>query len=587
MPTVRIPLVGSFSQRGIAGNAALVLNQDQRFLNCQFEVVTNTVTGKSTVYLSKRPGWGVDSLVSSGIASTGLIKPQSFNATLSAFGETNSAVYVGTINVGNTTGRALHFTETLISNSSYVLMKCSDGTGWYYAEGAKDTLTYTGDTISGNFLVTTVALMTGVYSGQLLTGGQMGAGARVTSVNFATSTFGMSVAASATSTGAVITKEPIAKILNANFVSTGTYISAFAATDGYHVYATDDGYLNNSDLNSIIAYSANGRIAVQQSPDPPVAVAVQKETVVVFGLASNQKFQNVGNASGSPFQVVKPSVEHLGALDQRSVTQIDDDVYYVSTPYEGDIGVYRMRGLNSTRVSTPVVDRILGTVNPNGAIYASSFKLGGYTYAAFVVSLASDGPSSMLLLESGDFLLLENADNILTEDTPAQSASFVRMLVYNVGLNIWSEWDCDESTFIDGVSIGSANQLVATSRFVTGGKVYTINPASDGQLYQDDGSSYSMQVRTSRIDFGSPNIKFLNKVRFIGDTQSAGTSTLEISDDDYGSWRTLGTFDHTKQAPQITRCGSFRAGAAFRLTHSYNGPFRGEALEFDVTIGAS
>src|SRR5260221_352132 len=162
MPTVRIPLAGSFNQRGLDGSAALTLNEDQRFLNCTFNVVQNPITGKSALYVEKRPGWQQDSMVSTGIASTGLIKPQLFNAPLTAFGETNSNVYVGSINVGVITGRALHFTETLISASSSVLIKSSDGTGWYYTTGAKDVLTYTGFTSSGTVNVSTIADTSGL-----------------------------------------------------------------------------------------------------------------------------------------------------------------------------------------------------------------------------------------------------------------------------------------------------------------------------------------------------------------------------------------------------------------------------------------
>jgi len=36
--------------------------------------------------------------------------------------------------------------------------------------------------------------------------------------------------------------------------------------DGYLFYATDDGTLRNSDLNTDIVYSANSNIAVQMSP---------------------------------------------------------------------------------------------------------------------------------------------------------------------------------------------------------------------------------------------------------------------------------------------------------------------------------
>lgn len=587
MPTARIPLVGSFNQRSVDGSMSLSLAEDQRFLNCLFSVIQNPITGKATAYVEKRPGWSADSIVSTGIASTGLIKPQAFNATLTAFGETNSAVYVGAINVGNMTGRGLHFTETLISASSYVAIKSSDGTGWFYANGAKDILTYNGFTSTGEFTVSTVSSLGGFYIGQLITGNTIGAGARISSLNSATSTIGLTVANTTTSTATLLTKEPIAKIIDPDFVSTGIYRSAFAAMDGYHFYATDDGYVNNSDLNTITSYSPNARIAVQQSPDPSIAVATQKNAVVVFGLNSKEVFQNAGLATGSPLQRVAQMAERIGCIDQRSVTQIENDIFFVSTPYEGDVGVYRMRDFAAQKISTPTVDRIIGTMAVNGAIYASAFRLGGYAYAAFSLSTAADGPSSRILLESGDNLLLESGDKILTEDLAAQTASFVRMMVYNVGLNIWAEWDCDEATFIDSVGSGTNNQLIATSRFKTDGKVYKIDPISAGVVFQDDGATISTEIRTSKIDFGSEDKKYVEEINLIADTVSTGTCTLYYSDDDYQTWKGGQVIDLTKDRKAVTRLGAHYGGRAYKLVHTANAPFRAQAMEIRYKMGRS
>lgn len=588
MPTVRIPLVGSFNQRGIDGSAALTLNEDQRFLNCIFSVVQNPITGKSSLYVEKRPGWSADTVVSSGIASTGLIKPQLFNAPLSAFGETNSAVYVGSINVGNITGRGLHFTETLISASSSVLIKSSDGTGWYYTFGAKDVLTYTGFTSSGLLTVSTIADTSGIYPGQLITGNTIGAGARVSTVNMATSTITLTVANTANSTGALITKEPIAKLLSANFNSSvSTYVSKFAVKDGFHFYTTDDGYLNNSDLNTFLSYQASGKIAVQASPDPSVGVAVQKNAVVAFGLNTKEVFQNAGNAQGSPLVTVPQMTEYIGCLDQRSITQIEDDIFWVSSPADGDVGVYRMTGYASARISTPTLDKIIGTAATNGAIYAGSFRLGGYPYAAFSLSIAADGPVLRLLLESGDFLLLESGDHIVLEATAAMVASFVRKLVYNTKLNIWSEWDDSDATFVDSVGSGTNNQLIATSRFNTAGKIYRIDPLAAGVPYMDDGVNYSTEIRTAKIDFGTGNKKYVTQVELIADTVSSGTATLYYSDDDYQSWSAGQTFDLSQDKKNITRLGSHYDGRAYKLVHSDNAPFRAEALEITYRVGTS
>src|SRR3990167_2146305 len=185
MATIRIPLVGSFNQRGLDGNATLTLDIDQRFLNCTFDLVHNPITKKTTVYVAKRLGWESEAIVAVGSASTGLIKPQSFSSTVTAFGETNSTLYLGTISIGTITGRALHFTETVISNVTYVMVRSSDGTGWYYPDGAKDDLTYIGDTHNGTAVIDSLDNTTGVYIGQAWSGTGVAAGAPVFSVGFA------------------------------------------------------------------------------------------------------------------------------------------------------------------------------------------------------------------------------------------------------------------------------------------------------------------------------------------------------------------------------------------------------------------
>ena len=587
MPTVKLPLAGSPNQRGIDGDAALSLNQDQRFLNTIFDVVTNPITGKSTFYVQKRPGWRGSSIPAAGSASTGLIKPQSFVAEITAYGETNSTIYHGTVSLGVITGRALHFTETLISTVGCVAIKSSDHTAWYYMNGAKDTLTYTGDTTSGSAVVTNVATnTTGMYSGQAISGTGIPAGTRILTVDSSTQ-ITMNANATANGTGVTITKTPIAKILDADLVASTTYVSAFAPMDGYMFYATDDGNVRNSDLNSVRAFTAGAAIAVQQAPDPTLAVAVQKNILVAFGTTSNEKFQNAGFSSGSPLQVVKSQVDHVGALDQRSITTLEDDIYFVSTPSEGDVGVYRMRGLQSQRVSPPHVDEIIGTAAADGAVYASSFRLGGYPYAAFTLSLASDGPASAMLLESGDYLLLENGDNLLLEDTPAQTASFVRQMVYNAALNIWSEWDSDEATFIDSVGSGTANQIVATSRFKTDGKVYTINPVSSGELYQDDGAAYTMEIRTSKILDGD-GYKFVSKVCLGGwDSKNTTMPYLSWSDDDFQTYSTARQFVLIGGVPTLHRCGAHRSGRSYKISDSANVPFRASTLDITYSEGTA
>ncbi len=586
--TVRIPLVGTYNQRTIDGTESLTANLDQRFLNCIFDKVINPVTGGETIFVEKRPGWASDLVVDDGEASTGLIKPQSFNASITAFGNTNSIIYLGTTSLGTISGRAIHFTETILGLITYIMIRSSDGTGWYYASDANDDLTYTADgnnsTTITDIKIAGVNSTAGLYSGQLITGANIPANTRIVSVNSGAFT---AVLSQATTGGAFndasLTKEPIAKILDVDFVTTGESISAFVEMNGYLFYVTQDGNLRNSDLNSVSSYPATGSLTLNMAPDPPRAVARYKDKIVVLGGSSKEAFTDVANDVGSPLQRSAQDFERLGTLDQRSVAVLENEIYFVSSPDAGDIGVYQIDELRTNKISTPPVDRILGSaLSSEGAVYASTFRLGGYPYLGLFVSLASENQEA-LLLETGDYLLLENGDRILLEGDPASVASFIRFLVYNIELKIWSEWDATQATFISGSVAASSNQIVATSRVETDGKIYKIDGTSP--VYQDDGASYTAEVRTSKVDFDTQRRKFIHKIRLVCDKQSVGVASLSWSDDDYQTFSTPRDFDLTHNDPMLSACGSHMGGRVYKLTHSANGPFRAEALEITYSEG--
>ncbi len=188
----------------------------------------------------------------------------------------------------------------------------------------------------------------------------------------------------------------------------------------------------------------------------------------------------------------------------------------------------------------------------------------------------------MMLTEAGDLLLLE--------DLAAQSASFVRKLIYNATLNIWGEWDDEEGTFIDSFGSNTDNQIIATSRFKTDGKIYKIDPVSAGVVYTDDGTTISTEIRTSKIDFGTEDKKYVQEVELVADTvTSAAVSTAALywSDDDYQSWKGPLFFDMSAQRKTVSRLGAHYGGRAYKILHTANGPFRAQALEIRYSKGIS
>ena len=179
MPTKRIALVGVHNQRTVDGQNAITLGQDQRFVNCIFDVVKNPVSGNNTYYLEKRPGFKTKSVVSAGNVSTGLIQTDILGTVVSAFGTTNSTIYDGQTSVGAITGEAIHFWETVLSSGiGYVMIRSSDGTGWYYASDSMAVLSYTGTTHT-NTTLDTLGSTAGMYSGQLIAKADIPVGTRI------------------------------------------------------------------------------------------------------------------------------------------------------------------------------------------------------------------------------------------------------------------------------------------------------------------------------------------------------------------------------------------------------------------------
>jgi hypothetical protein len=186
------------------------------------------------------------------------------------------------------------------------------------------------------------------------------------------------------------------------------------------------------------------------------------------------------------------------------------------------------------------------------------------------------------LKEDAFNLLLETGDKIILDST---QTSLTREMVYNTELNLWSEWNSDLLTFVKGIGSGSINQIIATSRLNTSGKIYQINPSSDAEVYADDGTAYSMVIRTSAFDFGTDKWKYIHSLSWIGDNESSGTLTVETSDDDFATWVTRGTIDLSSKQKKINGLGAHKGARAYRFTHSANAPLRGQAVDIEYSVG--
>lgn len=234
---------------------------------------------------------------------------------------------------------------------------------------------------------------------------------------------------------------------------------------------------------------------------------------------------------------------------------------------------------------------------------------------------------------------------IAAQDTTGAAASAWRLLINSSGALVFevsngASYVQLASTVATGSTDGSIQWIKASYTFNdgSGNRVGKFYKSSDGLTYTQIGSTVTtagtvtMNASSTNVTIGAhaggngnlagkvyfveirdgidgPDVAFFEAGRArVGNSTVTGSTgetwtingdasftnsgsatsfaTLEYSDDDYQNWTTAGTFDLTTSNPRIYRCGSFKGGRAWRLTHSANTAFRAQALKFEYKEGA-
>lgn len=566
MPSVTIPLVGVHNQRGQYQLESTVNGLDQRFINCDFSLVKNPITGDAKFYLQKR--WGLSSHISTGssLKANPSLLVSSNGDIISAFGTTAANVYVNSTSIGTNgaNGTAVHITEALINDKNYYFFTHSNGDGSYLVSDSYAQTAYTGNRTSGSPIITGIASTAGMYEGQLITGDSgIPTSTRILSVDSATQITLTNNATSGAATSTALTKSPLAKFISPNFPA--DIIGKFVFLDGYlFIMDKTNKRIYQSALNNINSWSASHYITVRSTNEEVIGLARTGSHIAAFCSASTEFFFNAGNPSGSVLSSQKElfrrigvnNVNDLGALSvYPAYAYSGDNVFFVGNEGGQSRGVYVMTGTEIRKISTPEVDK---ATNRSGGHVLSCFSDKGKTYVS-VIAVNYD-IHFLGCLETGMWSEINAIYN-------GAGADFV----YFCGGLVEDAFTAD-ATMVFAV----ANQ---TDRE---GIVFRLR----NDTYQDNGIAFTLSCQTSKQDFGTEALKTVKSVSLMGsDIQSSGTATLEYSDDDYTTWTTVGTFDLTKINPKIHRCGAFRGGRAWRLTHSDNTAFRAQALKFEYEVG--
>ena len=535
-----IPFVSEYNTRGLFATAS----KDSRLINGVYVPVTDRAKNSATWYVEKRPGWVTFETESiSGFSSgTGQAVFNDNNGyVVSAYhsGTTTTTIFQATVNCGTLTGIGVTFNEFVWGNKTYVMIGHGAAgslgvSGWYLGEDANiKSLTFTGNITSGQKTISGVALtsQSGIYVGQLLTQTALTAGTRIASISgtdVITDTNAISTTAAAT-----ITKQALSRIIDADFPNT-TVASRFAEMNGYvFVMNATNRRIYNSDLNAVHSWGASNYLTVNSAVGNLLTIHRYGDYIVAFCTEGVEFFYFAGNTSGSVLSS-RLAIVGVGISTQSvysSVSAYGNVYWYWSkdTSKTGG-GIYRFEGLTPKKISTPVIDNILA-VGSNATWRVEKLVIGGQNY----ISVHSEGTIQYL---------------------------------YHIQSEKWTE-----GGFAANYAVNGAYGIKAS---VGEGIVYDI----DGSSFQDGSTTYTMEIQTDRMTFGSNNNKRIKSIELIADNQASGVAFLETTTDDYATFSTPREFDLTSDKKRLYNFGMGRSWA-FRLKHYNNTAFRGEGLKIE------
>lgn len=562
MPTAVIPLYGPPTQRGIDPNTAIVAGKDQRIINALVTGAVNDIENSRAVYVEKRPGLETVATIDAGKNAQEICDNYGFKnlsgplMALKAPGVSGLLYYISTTQIGTgltTTVSTIQVDaiQARLSEEMYLIGTSKEG-GWFIGEtGMAGGSTFTGDTHT-NTTIDNLSATTGLVVGQEISGTNIVAGTRISAINVSGNSLTTDTATTGTTATVTITRERISKVIHSAFPS--STVGPFATLDGFAFICEQNSQkIYQSSINDITTWAAQNYISANDTSGLLLGLAKIGDKIAAIKTDGIEFFYNNGNSSGSVLSRVKDSTIKTGVSvasgsaifsgsSYRSFDWIDDIIAYV---YDG---VYFVEKGGVKKVSSPEIDRICSDAT------------------AVIVRLCKT--------EFGRFLYL--CSLISGQTAP--------VFIYDIEKGIWNEI----AIYNGGVLLISKKLSRAIIANV-GGSDTGVQYKWDGvsPSFQDFSNAYTMTIQMEPKVMNNGMGFTVNGVHLLADNQASGTTTLETSGDDYTTWVTRGTFDMTQTKKEIRRGGFYKNSCAFRLTHSANTAWRGQAIVVDWTPGVT
>lgn len=314
-----------------------------------------------------------------------------------------------------------------------------------------------------------------------------------------------------------------------------TAVPGLVYMDGTAYRLTPDGELRGSGLEDPFTWDPLNFLKVDPALGFSVRLVRHLNYVVALCSKGIQMFYDAGNPGpGSPLAPSGNTIVDVGCASAWSVVNLDNHLIFVSRGPSFSASVSMFTGLALSTVSTPSIDRILGSTS-GAYIHAFGFHSAGHSF--YVLNLW------------------------INEIT----------LVLDIGTGIWSQWTSPRAGVSGKRFLGEffVDDFLVSSSPSRG---YVVQPS----IYQDVSAPIQCLIRTRILDHDSMSRKFLPVINLVGDANS-GNVSVRYSDDDYTTFSSYRTVDMASRRRQLTRLGSFYR-RSFDILHTGNAPMRMEAL---------
>ena len=315
-----------------------------------------------------------------------------------------------------------------------------------------------------------------------------------------------------------------------------------------HLIQGTTAYLVNTEIASVTSWLSADIKPIDFHGDDQEMFWPQKDRMLSLGRNSFEMFYYRGTPIASPLQRVQQNLLKMGIASRNTFAWSGDQAYYVaegSGEGEGGRTILTIGADSGEQIGIPAINRVLAA---EGSTISSS--------SAWCERLA--GHSLYCL-------------NLATQD---------KSFVYNAENKTWTEWRSASDGAFNVMAVTSLNGAIY-GQDESNGRIYTFSDST----YQDGGTTFDVVIVTDNRGKSTQRRKFVQWVDLIADTESSGSATLESSDDYGTTWVTRGTFDMTSPRKRIGPCGSYRGERQYRLTHSANAFFRGQALQEIYALG--